>query len=143
MLLKIKVKKSFILLGMVAGLHAGGVLIAFLLPLGFVAGIGLATIIIASWWRQWREWVTTGLTELEFRAEGVCLIRQEGCGETYFGRLVAGDIHPACIRLTLKATGQRSRVLLVMRDAIDTDTYRELRADIVQGRLVPDAQAAT
>lgn len=142
MYMKINIKKSNMLSRFITGVHTGALLIAISLPAALGIQIGLATMIVASSWWQRRCTGLAAPAELELRADGICSICRQCAPQKFGGHLVGAAIHPGFIRLTVKAHGRRSRVLLVMRDAVEVDVYRELRAGIVQGRWSPRAQAA-
>lgn len=50
-------------------------------------------------------------------------------------RIVQASIHPGFIRFHLRDIHQRSRLQLVASDSVDPETYRLLRARIVQRRF--------
>jgi len=142
MYMKIKIKKSLILNLFVLAAHTGALLIALFLPALPSIRLGLAIVIVAGLWRQHRnQWLAVP-AELELRADGLCSIQARDARQSFAGHLVAADVHPGFIRLTVKSAGHRSRVLLVMQDAVEAEAYRELRAAIVQGRLPPVQAAA-
>jgi len=138
----INIKQSEILRRFVLASHAGAAGIALFLPA--LPGIRLALVIViaASLWRQRRSSWLAAPVELDLRADGLCLLEDRDQRQSLSGNLVAADIHPGFVRLTVKAAGHRSRVLLVTRDAVEAEAYRELRAAIVQGRLPPVQAAA-
>ena len=138
----IHINKSEILNRFVLATHAGALgIVLFLLALPGIR-LALAIVIAASLWRQRRSPWLAAPAELELRADGLCSIRGRDARQSYAGNLVAADIHPGFIRLMVKAAGHRPHVLLVMRDAVEAQAYRELRAAIVQGRLPPVQAAA-
>jgi len=140
--MKINIKKSKILSRSVAGIHAGALLIALFLPTGFGARIGLAAMIVASMGWQRRFGCLAAPAEIELRADGTCSVNSRCTYQTFGGHIVGAGMHPGFVRLTVKPAGRRSRVLLVMQDAVEAEIYRELRAGIVQGRLLQHDQAA-
>jgi hypothetical protein len=140
--MKIKIKKSVTLSRFVAGIHAGAFLIALILPTEPMLRVGLAAVVVASLGWQ-RRFACLGIpADLELRTDGTCSLRSRCTHQTFDGHIVGAGVHPAFVRLTVKPSGRRSRVLLVMRDAVGPDVYRELRAGIVQGHLRPRDQAA-
>jgi len=140
--MNININKSVILNRFVLATHSGALWIALFLPA--LPGIRLALVIViaASFWRQRHSPWLAAPAKLELRADGLCSIRRSDARQSFAGNLVAADIHPGFIRLTVKAAGHRSHVLLVMWDAVEAEAYRELRAAIVQGRLPPVQAAA-
>lgn len=142
MFMKINIKQSELLNLFIYATHGGALLMALFLPVWPAIRFGLTILIVASfWWQRRNPWLVAP-AELELRADGLCSIRGRNTHPLLAGQLVAADIHPGFIRLTVKADGHRPRVLVVMRDAVEAECYRELRAAIVQGRL-PPVQAAT
>lgn len=140
--MKINIKKSNLLNGYVAGIHAGALLIVLSLPVGPGVRIGLAIAVVASVWWQGRFACLAVPAVLELLADGSCSICSQHIRQTPGGHIVGAAIHSGFIRLMVKVPGRRSRVLLVMEDAVEPEVYRELRAAIVQGRLLQRDQAA-
>ena len=56
-------------------------------------------------------------------------------GELQRSRIVRASIHPGFIRFSLRDIHQRSRPQLVASDSVDPETFRTLRARIVQRRF--------
>lgn len=56
-------------------------------------------------------------------------------GGSHGGRVEGAAVFPLFVRLVLAGDGRRSRTLLVMRDAVDPELYRTLRAAVAQRRL--------
>jgi hypothetical protein len=139
----INIKKSRNLRRIVGALHVGALMAALSLPVGAGIRLGLATIVVGSMeWQRRFGWQGVPAL-LELRADGTCSIRGLHARQTFEADIVGVDIHPGFVRLTVKTAGRRSRVLLVMRDAVEPHVYRELRARIVQRRLLRRDQAAT
>jgi hypothetical protein len=138
----ININKSETLNRFVAGIHAGGLLIALALPAAPMLRLGLAAVVLASLFWQRRFGCLGAPYDLELRADGTCSTRSI-CGRQNFqGRILDANVHPGFVRFTVKPSGRRSRVLLLMRDAVERDDYRKLRAGILQGNLPPHDQAA-
>lgn len=137
----ITIKKSLILTAIVFGAHSGALLLVFVLPIALGLKLGLAALIGASLWWQWRHGAAAAVGELRLEDDGTCT--QSVNGEQRRYRLIRATTHAGFMRLTLQRTGERMRTQLVPRDAVEPEIYRELRARIVQRRLpVPDKTPA-
>lgn len=137
----INIKKSFILAAIVLGTHSGAVLLIFVLPIALGLKIGLAALIGASLWWQGRYGVRASVCEIRLEENGTCIRTANGEQRRY--RSARATAHTGFVRLLLQRAGERTRVQLVPRDAVDPEVYRALRARIVQRRLsAPDQSPA-
>jgi hypothetical protein len=121
--------------------HLGALVLTLIVPMALGFQIGLAMLIVASLWRQWRQDAGVAVGELRLEDDGTCVRSINGEPRRY--RLTRATAHVGFVRLTLQRAGERTRTQLVPRDAVDPEVYRELRARIVQRRLpVPDKTPA-
>ena len=121
--------------------HSGALLLIFVLPIAPWQKIGLAALIGASLWRQGRYGVWASACEIRLEEDGSCIRTANGEQRRY--RIARAAAHLGFVRLTLMRAGERTRVQLVPRDAVEPEIYRTLRARIVQRRLpVPDKTPA-
>lgn len=136
-MLIIKVKKSYQLAAINLGVHAGALLVDLVLPIVGWQKFGLAILIgVSCWWQErYGVWTTPG--EIKLGEDDSCTLTMND-GQQRF-RIAQASIHPGFVRLSLR--GRRSRLQLVPRDSVDPETYRTLRAWIVQRRFAAaDAQ---
>ena len=137
----IYIKKSFILTAIVLSAHAGALLLIVVLPIALALKIGLAALIGAS---------SGGKVGMAYRR--VCAKygwrKTVPASEPQTASSVAIGLRArppmlGFVRLTLKRAGERTRIQLLPRDAVEPEVYRDLRARIVQRRLpVPDKTPA-
>ena len=115
--------------------HAGALLIAMQVPVSLAAQLPLAGLILASLVWHWRQgaWRPAGRIRLD--DDGGCTFGKDDRAGAQRRRVVRASRHAGFVCLTLKTDGRRSRPLLVARDALDADSYRELCSRIVQRRL--------
>ena len=113
--------------------HSGALLLTFALPIVLGPGIVLAALISASLWWQWRYGVWASAGELRLEEDGSCTHTANGEQRRY--RITRATAHAGFVRLTMGRTGERTRTQLVLRDAVEPEVYRVLRARIVQRRL--------
>ena len=117
--------------------HIGALLLIFVLPIALWQQIGLAALIGMSLWRQVRYGVWASACEIRLEEDGSCTRTVNGEPRRY--RIARASAHAGFMRLTLTRAGERTRIQLVPRDAVEPEIYRTLRARIVQRRLpVPD-----
>ena len=137
----LNIKKSFILTAFVLSAHAGALLLIFVLPIALALKIGLAAFIGASLWWQGRHGVRASVCEIRLAEDGSCI--RTANGEQHRYRIARATAHAGFVRLTLQRAGERTRIQLLPRDAVEPEVYRDLRARIVQRRLpVPDKTPA-
>jgi len=129
----INIKKSFILTAIVLSAHAGALLLIVVLPIALALKIGLAALIGTSLWWQGRHGVPASVCEIRLEEDGSCLRTANGEQRRY--RIARAVAHAGFVRLTLMSAGERTRIQLVPRDAVEPEVYRDLRARIVQRRL--------
>ena len=137
----INIKKSFILNAIVLGAHSGALLLLLVLPIVPVLKAGLVALVGASFWRQNRHGIRASECEIRLEEDGSCIRTANGEQRRY--RIARATTHAGFVRLTLQRAGERTRIQLVPRDAVEPEVYRALRARIVQRRLpVPDKSPA-
>jgi hypothetical protein len=133
----INIKKSLILTTIVLSAHSGALLLIFVLPIALWQKIGLAVLIGTSLWRQVQYGIWASACEIKLEEDGSCIRTANGEQRRY--RIARASAHAGFIRLTLMRTGERTRIQFILRDAVEPEIYRALRAQIVQRRLpVPD-----
>ena len=137
----INTNKSLILTAIVFSAHSGALLLIFVLPIALGLKIGLAVLIGASLWWQGRYGVAASVCEIRLEEDGSCV--RTANGEQRHYRIARATAHAGFVRLMLLRAGERTRIQLVPRDAVEPEVYRELRARIVQRRLpVPERTPA-
>jgi hypothetical protein len=129
----INIKISSTLATIVLCAHSGALLLMFALPIVPGLGMALAALISASLWWQWRHGVWASAGELRLEEDGSCTHTANGKQRRY--RITRATAHAGFVRLTMWRTGERTRTQLVLRDAVEPEVYRALRARIVQRRL--------
>ncbi len=123
------------------GAHAGALPLIFVLPIALGLKVGLAALIGASLWWQSRHGVRASVCEIRLEEDGSCI--RTANGEQHRYRIAHATAHAGFVRLTLQRAGERTRIQLLPRDAVEPEVYRDLRARIVQRRLpVPDKTPA-
>jgi hypothetical protein len=137
----ININKSTTLTAIMFGVHAGALLLVVVIPIVFGLKVGLAALIGASLWWQSRFGVWASVCEIRLEEDGSCLRTFNGEQRRY--RIARATAHAGFVRLMLTRAGERTCVQLVMCDAVEPETYRALRAQILQRRLpVPDQASA-
>lgn len=131
----IHITQSNTLVRLVLGTHLGAIAIALLLPVHFGLRIGLAGLAAASLGGLMRRHALAPAGSLQFDDDGHCRCTLLPDVEPQHYRVAAADCHPGFVRLVLARPGRRHATLLVMRDALEADDYRALRARIHQQRL--------
>ena len=129
----LKVKKSLLFWAITLVAHIGGLLLIVLIAITPWQKFGLAVLIGASLWWQGRYGIGASACEIRFAEDGSCI--RTVSGEQRRFRIASASVHPGFIRLTLMRTGERTRQQLVPRDAVETEIYRVLCAQIEQRRL--------
>jgi hypothetical protein len=125
----------------VFGTHSGALLLILVLPIVPGFKIGLAALIGVSFWWQGRYGVPASVCEIRLEEDGTCIRTANGEQRRY--RVARAIAHAGFVRLTLLRAGELTRTQLVLRDTIEPEVYRALRARIVQRRLpVPDKSPA-
>jgi len=125
----------------VVGAHAGALLLSLVLPIALLLKIGLAVLVGTSLWWQGLYGVPANVCEIKLEEDGTCIRTAHGEQRRY--RVERATAHAGFVRLMLLRAGERSRIQLIPRDAVEPDAYRALRARIVQRRLpVPDKTPA-
>jgi hypothetical protein len=137
----LKIKKSFNFISIIFSAHLGALVLTLIVPIALRFQIGLAALIVVSLWWQWRQDAGVAVGELRLEDDGTCL--QSISGDQHRYHLTRATAHVGFVRLTLQRAGERTRIQLVPRDAVEPEVYRELCARIVQRRLpVPDKTPA-
>lgn len=129
----INIKKSYQFAAISLGAHTGALIVALALPIVGWQKIGLALLIGASGWWHERYGVGARTGEIQLGEDGSCLLLINNEQQHY--QIAQTSIHPGFVRLKLRGIGRRSRMQLVPRDSVDPETYRTLRAWIVQRRF--------
>jgi hypothetical protein len=137
--MNLNIKKSYFTILLVFGAHLGGMLIVLSLPLMVVPQVVLLTMTIAS--LAWQVRRGDGFRSMHWR------LVDDGSGARLAGgenelryRVTRAVCDAASVRLWLRLENAQTRLLVIARDALDADCYRELRARIVQHRLPPREQ---
>ena len=97
---------------------------------------GIALSVSASLLWQWRRGACAAAGEWRLTDEGSCTgpcITDDARSRRY--RVMQAHRCPGCVRLLLEDANRRRRVLLIARDAVEPEVFRELCARIVQHRL--------
>lgn len=136
----ININKSYLLATVLSIVHFGGIIILLILPLaGWHQAVAIA-LVSASLFRLRRDGMFAAQGLWRIRDDGTCLGPPTEIGAEIVSWRVAEAIrYPVWVCLRLETKGRRTRRLLILRDAVDAHTYRELCARIEQSRLpVPD-----
>ncbi len=137
----LNIKKSLILTTIVFTTHSGALLLVFVLPLAAGLKIGFVGLIGASLWWQGRYGVAASVCAMQLEEDGSCIRTANSEQRRYW--IAHATAHAGFVRLTLLRAGERTRIQLVPRDAVEPEVYRALCARIVQRRLpVPDKTPA-
>ena len=111
-------------------------MITLLLPLPWHLSTGIALLIGASLFWQWRHGAFMAAGEWHLADDGTCYNTETASGDVSRRyRVIRAHRDPGSVRLLLEDPEKRRRRLLIARDAVDPETYRELCARIVQRRL--------
>ena len=129
----INIKKSLLFTAIMFGAHSGALLLIFILPIALWQKLVLAVLIVTSLWWQGRHGVGASTCEIRVGEDGSCTRTANGEQQRY--RIAHASAHVGFMRLTLKRAGERTRIQLVPRDAVEPEIYRAMRARIVQQRL--------
>lgn len=129
----INIKKSFIHSIYVFVAYSGALLLVFMLPIPVGFKIGFTALFGASFWQQLRHGTWASACEIRLEEDGTCVHTANGEQRRY--RIARATADAGFVRLTLTRTGERTRIQLVPRDAVEPEVYRDLRARIVQRRL--------
>jgi hypothetical protein len=133
----LNIKNSFVLTAVVFSTHSGALLLTFFLPIALWFKIGLAALIGTSLWWQGRYGLPASACEIRVEEDGSCTLTANGEQRRY--RIARATAHAGFVRLTLQRAGERARVQLVPRHAVEPEVYRDLRVRIAQRHLpVPD-----
>jgi hypothetical protein len=130
--LNLRINKSLTLEWLLFGSHAGAVLIilGLSLPVGWRVALSLAVTV--SLGMQRRALMASAGT-LRIEPDGHCA--WTGDRSALRGPITSAAVFPLFVRLVVAADRGRKRTVLVARDAVAPEAYRELRARIVQRRL--------
>lgn len=132
MIIKIKKSLRFATIGL--GAHAGALIVALVLPIVGWQKIGVVLLIGASCWWQARHGIGARVGEIKLGEDSSCILMMNDRQQHY--RIAQTSIHPGFVRLSLRGIGRRRlRTQLVPCDSVDPETYRALRAWIVQRRF--------
>lgn len=113
--------------------HTGALLLVLMLPIEPWQKVILALLIGVSGW--WQVRYGTGMRAVQIRLGEMdtCALSLDN-GQHHYRILHAG-IYPGFVRLSMRGVNGQSRIQLVPRDCVDLETYRALRAWIVQRRV--------
>jgi len=129
------------LTAIVLGAHAGALLLIVVLPIALALKMGLAALIGTSLWWQSQYGVRASVCEIRLEEDGSCI--RTAYGEQRRYRIARATAHAGFVRLTLQRAGERTRIQLLPRDAVEPEVYRDVRARIMQQRLpMPDKTPA-
>lgn len=124
----------------VRGVHAGAVLLIFVLPIPLWQKMGMAALVGSSLWWQNRYGSGASPCEIKLLEDGSCIRTVNAIESRY--RVSQATIHVGFVRLRLTGSGEPNRLQLVPRDAVEPEVYRNLLALIVQRRLLADKASA-
>ncbi|MDH4134062.1 MAG: hypothetical protein OEV31_04685 [Gammaproteobacteria bacterium] len=99
----------------------------------------LGALILSSLAWQWRHSFWWKSADLRISDDGQCAIQGD---EPMTARIASADVFAGFIRLRVVLATGRLRTLILARDALTLESYRELCARIRQGRLPAPDQAA-
>jgi hypothetical protein len=130
--LNIKINKSYWLTNGLILIHAGAVLLLWILPWPVTAiAAGMALVVAHGAWTVWR--FLGAPQRLVLRDDGTIAL------ETRYGRsdarVTAARHLPGAIQLIFKPANGRTQTLWLMQDAIAANDFHELCARIRQQRL--------
>ena len=129
----VKIKVSYALMALLAGVHLGGAMLIGVVPLHGFFKTGLWALLIASAVHAIRlhglRTAPRALVELELDTEGLCAVRQNGDADWRAAEIVQSLVHPWLVMLVLKPEGRPRRASLVIpADAVEAEAFRRLRA---------------
>ncbi len=129
----VKIKVSYTLVAVLAGVHLCGALLISVVPLPGFLKTGLWALLVASAVHAIRlhglRSASRALVELELDTEGLCSVRQNRDANWRAAEIVQSLVHPWLVMLVLKPEGRRRRVSLVLpADAVEAEAFRRLRA---------------
>ncbi len=129
----VKIKVSYTLVAVLAGVHLGGALLIGVVPLHGLFKTGLWALLLASAVQAIRlhglRTASRALVELELDTEGLCAVRQNRDAHWHAAEIVQTLVHPWLVMLVLKPEGRARRLSLVIAaDAVEAEAFRRLRA---------------
>jgi hypothetical protein len=134
--LNIIINKSLLLIVLVSTAHLGGVVILMILPMAWWYQISTIALVSASLFRCFQLGVLSAQGQWTIREDGSCLgPAMTAHSESVSWQIVEAIRYPGWVSLQLHTRGRRARMLLVLRDAVEAQAYRELCARIEQHRL--------
>lgn len=138
----ININKSYLLATVVTLVHFGAIIILLILPVAWWFQAAAIALVSASLFRLRRDGVFAAQGLWRIHDDGTCLGPSNGIGtESITRRVVEAIRYPGWVCLRLAAKGRRTRMLLILRDAVDAHTYRQLCARIEQNRLPVPVQS--
>lgn len=129
------IKKSLFLISVTLAAHLMAIPILIMLPWAFWAKSVLMVMVLVSLFWQWRHGVGRHPGRLKLEDDGTCLLAPGHEEKDMRFRIDSAHLHAGMLRLVLKGQGTFSRSLIIARDAVAPEVYRELRARILQRRL--------
>ena len=136
----LNVNKSYFLVTVVSVAHVGSIVILLILPLLWLYQAVAIALVSVSLIQLRRRGDLSAQGQWRIRNDGTCIgPSMHVSPESVSWRIVEAIRYPGWVCLRLVTKERRTRLLLIMRDAVDPHTYRELCARIEQHRLsVPD-----
>ena len=131
----IRIEKSRYLAGILLASHLGAIGIAASLPLGPGVCVLLAAAVAASLGWQWKRHGNWQRGEWRLYDDGTCSRLPQADGPPIRYELLQAETGALWVRLRIARHPRERRELFVWKDAVDTETYRELHARIEQRRL--------
>jgi hypothetical protein len=132
----ININKSYSLITLVLVAHAGAFacLLAVNQPWWILTVTGL--MILASLFRLVQRGMLSPQGVWRIREDGTCLGPSLNIStESDSWRIIEATRYPGWVRLQLRSRGLPVRTLLILRDAVDSEAFREICARIEQRRL--------
>lgn len=115
--------------------HLGAVGVVPVLPLAIGLRLVLAVIVTASLAWQWKQLGRWCNGQWRVDDDGSCSWLPNGADRRIRCELLQAEAGVLWVRLLVEQVPKRRRHLLVWKDAVDPEIYRELRARIEQRRL--------
>ncbi len=132
----ININKSYTLIALVLLAHVGAFacLLAVSLPWWVLTITGLMILASLFWLMQRGALSPQGAWRI--REDGTCLGPSLNFStESDSWQIIEATCYPGWVRLQLRSRGLPVRTLLILRDAVDSEAFRELCARIEQRRL--------
>ena len=128
----LNINNSIILGRLLSGSHLGALPVVASLAVPLWLRLVMVLAVVGSLLAH-RRAIAATVGMLRIADNGDCMLTT--AGGTVRGRIASASALPLFVRLVVKRDDGRSRALLILRDAVEPDEYRELRASVVQQRL--------